>query len=184
MPWCSATDRLQIPVEEIDCFGEVKAVSPHDVLELLDDDECLPVSEAVIKDAFQAIIGEAFSRGDWAGEEEDLYSTRIAITGRRTPAALLLKGPGNQKSRRDGALTVANCNVNGDQIQRLFQSPAELFIIQYVGPIHSGLIKYARDKVEQKRHKGERATVCFIDGQDTARILKAFGRLPADQKGR
>jgi hypothetical protein len=81
-----------------------------------------------------------------------------------------VKGPGTK-----GTLTIAKCGKHGDQIQRLFQSPAELFVIQYIGEIHERVVGEAKEKVENLRSKEKEAVVTIINGYDTARLLIAYG---------
>jgi hypothetical protein len=97
--------------------------------------------------------------------------------GRRRPAAFLLKGNGLTRSE----LSIADCGKNGDQLLRLFQSAAELFVIQYVGPVSEAVIADVQSKVAARRAAGAGANFLIIDGQDTARLLYAFNRLPGVQ---
>ena len=81
-----------------------------------------------------------------------------------------LKGPAVK-----GRLTIAKCGKNGDQIQRLFQSPAELFVIQFNGEIDERIIEEARQKTSYLRSSGsEGAVFTVIDGLDTARLFSAY----------
>lgn len=75
---------------------------------------------------------------------------------------------------RTPQLTIADCGKNGDQIVRLFQMPASLYVIQYVGPIPDNIIKDVAVKLRKRRAEGEQAAFCVIDGSDTARLLHAF----------
>ena len=74
-------------------------------------------------------------------------------------------------------MTIADCGKNGDQIVRLFSSPGDLFVIQYVGPIAEMLISDVLGKIRERRASGKLAHFLIIDGQDTARLLHAYGRL-------
>ena len=64
---------------------------------------------------------------------------------------------------------------NGDQIQRLIRSPAEIFIIQYwsqVGEaVYEQLELLARGKSALENRK---VWYGVIDGQDSARLIKAY----------
>lgn len=73
-------------------------------------------------------------------------------------------------------MTIADCGKNGDQIVRLFESPAELFVVQFVGAISEAVIKDVETKVEHGRFQGKRAWFLILDGQDTARLLGATGK--------
>jgi len=74
-------------------------------------------------------------------------------------------------------MQLAHCGKNGDQVVRLFQSPAELFVVQFVGNISESLIKDIDGKVQHLRVKGRQAFYCIINGQDTTRLLAAYGYL-------
>ncbi len=74
-------------------------------------------------------------------------------------------------------MTIRDCGRNGDQIVRLFQSPAELFVIHYVGPIAEAVIEDVHGKTVARRAQGANANYLIIDGQDTARLLYAYNKL-------
>ena len=59
----------------------------------------------------------------------------------------------------------------------LMDSPARLFVVQFVGNISENLIRDIQGKVERLRGQGKDAAYCIIDGQDTARVLHAYGKL-------
>jgi hypothetical protein len=72
---------------------------------------------------------------------------------------------------------IADCGKRGDQIVRLFDTPANLFVIQYVGPIADLLIKDVRGKAANLQASGKDAYFLIMDAQDTARVLHAYGKL-------
>jgi len=160
---------LSISVDEIDSFNKVKALSASKIQDLV------PLShpENQIQSWFEEIIGEPEHKKDWGGEISDLFTTRLLINGIRRNSAFLLKGPG-KKIRN---LKISDCGKNGDQIQRLFRSPAEVFVIQFIGPITEAVIEEAKSKTLLLRHEGIDAQFCIIDGYDTARILKVYGKI-------
>ena len=160
---------LTITVDEIDSFNQVKNVSLEEVKALVP----LNYSEEQIQNWFEIIIGEPIHKKDWGGETNDLFSSRLLINGKRKNSAFLLKGPGIGVK----TLEISYCGKNGDQIQRLFNAPAELFIIQFIGSISEAVIEEAKSKTLLLRHRGINAQVCIIDGYDTSRILKAYGKI-------
>jgi hypothetical protein len=91
----------------------------------------LNVLEDKVQVSFEKVLGESFHKKDHGGEESDLFSTFVVVNGRRVPTAFMLKGRGLKKPE----LTIADCGKNGDQLVRLVQSPAELFVIQFVGAV-------------------------------------------------
>ena len=72
-------------------------------------------------------------------------------------------------------MEIRDCGSNGDQILRLCESPAKLFVIQFVGRISEAVISDIDGKVRQMRSQGRDAWYCIMDGQDTARVLRAYG---------
>jgi hypothetical protein len=126
-----------------------------------------------VQRAFEEIIGVSFHKKDWGGETNDLYTSDVRYKARRIATAFLLKGNGLRK----GTVNIANCGKNGDQLVRLFDSPAELFIVQFVGDIAENVIRDVEGKVENLRRKGKNACYCIMTGLDTARVLCAYGKL-------
>lgn len=80
------------------------------------------------------------------------------------------KGPGMQ-----GTLTPKKLGKNGDQIQRLFLSPAEIFIVQYHSQIDQSVIEQmiAFATLNSVRER-KRIYYGVIDGDDTNLLLKAY----------
>jgi len=163
-------DRLYI--EDIDSFQKVRDVNPTKVDAFLSNG-FLAWSEDRVQLALEQILGVSFHRRDWGGEINDLYTANVVVSGARRASAFLLKGPGIGKKE----LTIADCGKNGDQIVRLFTTPAELFVVQYVGPVGDMVIKDVQGKVTELRARGANTHYAIIDGQDTARILHAYGKL-------
>ncbi len=160
------TTSLKVYIDDISSFNAVKSINTQAVNELMP----LGLDEDYIQSCLEKIINEPFHKNDWGGETNDLYTTRIEKdAGKRISAAFMLKGKG-LKSK----LTIKNCGKNGDQIVRLFESPAEIFFIQHIGEISEEVIKDAEGKAELLRRRGKLVYCCFIDGYDIARILKAY----------
>ena len=163
-------DRLYI--EDIDSFCKARDVNPAMVMEILENG-FLRRSEEQVQLALEQILGVSFHRKDWGGEINDLYTANVMVNGARRATAFLLKGPGIGRKE----MTIADCGTNGDQLVRLFTTPADLFVVQYVGPIADMLIVDVRGKVAELRAQGKEAHFLIVDGQDTARVLLAYGKL-------
>ncbi|GEM54322.1 hypothetical protein B0A58_06560 [Flavobacterium branchiophilum NBRC 15030 = ATCC 35035] len=159
-------------IEDIDSFKNVRDINPS-LVDCVLENGYFDKSEDEVQMVFEQIINESFHKKDWGGEENDLYTSNILINGRRTSSAFLLKGNG----LRNKTMEIKNCGKNGDQIIRLLQAPAELFIIQFVGNISENVIKDIEGKINEKNLKGQNAYYCIINGQDTARIFKAYNKL-------
>jgi hypothetical protein len=159
-------------VEDIDSFRRVRDVNPAMVAQYLNNGY-LDWPEDRIQLALEQILDVAFHKKDWGGETNDLYTANVVVNGRRTPTAFLLKG--NGLKRND--LRIRDCGANGDQLVRLFECPAELFVIQFVGLITEMVIADVQGKVAQRRASGQQAWFLIMDGQDSARVLHAYGKL-------
>lgn len=165
-------------VEDVDSFAKVRDVNPALVRHLLSAGR-IELSEDAIQLSLESILEVPLHRRDWGGEVNDLYTANLVLNGRRRATAFLLKGAG----KRAKELQIADCGKNGDQLLRLFHSPADLFVVQYVGPVSDAVISDAHGKTMQKRAQGSAANFLVIDGQDTARLLLAYGKLPHPSAG-
>ncbi len=165
--------RPRVFIDDIDSFAEVGRISAADVSDLLDDAVYLDMLENDIQVALEAILAVPFHKKDWPGEENDLYAD-IKLDGKRIAAAFALNGRGKANGMR--ILHPKHCGKNGDQIGRLFQSPAQLFVIQFVGEVAEAVIKEMEEKAMYRQLRGQEAHYCVINGQDTARLLRAYGK--------
>jgi hypothetical protein len=165
--------QVRLYIEDMDSFNKVKDVESTAVSHLLREGGYLDISEELIQMALEEIINEPFHKKDWGGEYNDLYSANLYINGVRTSSAFLLKGNGLKKR----VMEIKDCGQNGDQLIRLVESPADLFIVQFVGNISESVIKDIEGKVNELRSRGRVAYYCIINGQDTARLLYAYGKL-------
>jgi len=129
-----------------------------------------PIPETVFKRGIQKILGEKGRFEDWGGEKNDLYTSRLKIDGRRRTAAFGFKGKGLDKK-----LTPRYMGKNGDQIQRLFQSSAQVFIIQHWREIDQSVVEQMEVFAKVKSlASGEPILFGSIDGEDTNRLLLAY----------
>jgi hypothetical protein len=156
------TDAKQVTIDDIDSFAKVRGVTT--------EQECLPIDERRLKDGFKKILGEQGAFQDWGGESDDLFSTRLVLDGVRRNVAFGFKGKGTT-----GVLTPKKMGKRGDQIQRLFRTPADVFLVQYWSQIDESVIEQMR-KFAIASSVSERKRILYgvIDGQDTTRIVKAY----------
>jgi hypothetical protein len=155
-----------ITIDDIQSFAKVRSVRPGAHVGL---------RESAIKEGLLRIIGDRGRFKDWGGERNDFLTGKLLIRGRRRVAAFALKGPGIS-----GLLTPARMGTNGDQIQRLAQSPAQVLVVQYHGQVADSV----REQVQlfaQLKSVWESRPIwfCIIDGDDTSRLLDAY---PAEFK--
>ena len=151
----------EITIDDIDSFVAVKKVknAPDRV-----------ISENAFKTGIQKIIGEKGKFQDWGGEPNDLFTTRVQLKGKRITTAFAFKGPGTS-----GILTPAKLGKNGDQIQRLFLSPGDIFMVQYHGQIGQAVVEQMKAFATLNSvREGKQIWYGLIDGEDTRRLLAAY----------
>ncbi len=152
-----------ISIEDIDSFSRVRTVR-------VEPGDYTPISESRFKTGIARILGESGRFRDWGGERNDLYTNRVRMSGRRYPAAFAFKGPGTR-----GILTPRHMGKNGDQVQRLFKTAANVFVVQYWGQIAETVVEQMEEFAKAK--SAVEGTVVFfgiIDGDDSNHLLKAY----------
>lgn len=116
-----------LTVDEVENFSKIKLLKAAKLPKKM-----IParLPETIFKYGIANILGNRGTFKDWGGEKNDLYTSNVSVKGRRYPAAIGLKGPATK-----GVLTPGKMGHNGDQIQRLFDSDAQVFLVQYEGQI-------------------------------------------------
>jgi len=153
----------QVTVDDIDSFSRIREV------EVLVG-TYTPIPEARFKRGIARILGDSGEFQDWGGETNDLYTTKLRMFGSRVTATFAFKGPGKK-----GILTPAKMGKNGNQIQRLFRLPADLYVVQYWGQISEDVIEQLRTfAVAKAALGGERVFYGIIDGDDSTRLMIAY----------
>jgi len=158
-------------VEDIESFRKVRDVNRATVADILQEGY-LDRPEDSVQMALEQILDVPMHKKDWGGEINDLYTANVIVNGRRTETAFLLKGNGLKRR----VMEISDCGKNGDQLLRLIESPARLFVVQFVGNI-SESVRDIDGKVRGLRAHGKEAWYSIVDGQDTARLLRAYGKL-------
>ncbi|MGE5533364.1 MAG: hypothetical protein ACM3UN_03335 [Bacillota bacterium] len=155
-------DIKQITIDEIDSFEKVRIIT--------EVPENSPLLEKRVKIGVQKILKEPGDFLDWGGETDDLFSTRLLLNKERKAVAFGFKGRATQ-----GILTPKKMGINGDQIQRLFRAPAEVFFVQYWNTIDESIIDQMKIcAICKSVSEGRRIYYGIIDGQDTARLMLAY----------
>jgi hypothetical protein len=149
-----------ISIDEIDSFKDVRNI---------DGSRSGPIAEKKLKGAFAKIIGEKGSFKDWGGERSDLFSTKVHLGSRRVPAAIAFKGKATK-----GKLVPGKMGKNGDQINRLFTEPAEVFLVVYPGEIDSSVISQMRAFAIGSALSGARVMYGVVDATDIGRLRAAY----------
>ena len=124
--------------------------------------------EAVVKKGIVKLLGEQLDPKDWGGEPNDLFA-RVTINGKRKRAAFALKGPATK-----GPLVPGKMGKNGDQIQRLFASPAQIFFVQYEEEIKESVIDLMGRLATAKAITDGEVYYGVIDLTDTYRLRLAY----------
>jgi hypothetical protein len=124
------------------------------------------VPESVVKAAFAEILGEPDVPKDWGGEQFDLWTTRLSVEGQPLRAAFLFKGPAEFKP-----MTISSLGKNGDQVDRLSSTAADVLVIQHCHSITAPVVNMARVYASDPRHPRRYLT---IDGYETIKILRHF----------
>lgn len=152
-----------ITIDEIDSFSKVRKQRGT-------NKNFIPILESEFKEGIKQILNEHGRFRDWGGERNDLLTTRLMLKGKRRATAFAFKGRGTH-----GKLTPASMGKNGDQIQRLFLSPAEVFLIQYCGQIDDSVLEQI-EAFANIKSINEKKEIFYgiIDGQDTRRIIEAY----------
>jgi len=128
------------------------------------------ISERRVKTAFAELLGEPEVPADWGGEQFDLWTfNRLTVDGQPLRTAIAFKGPAKFHPMR-----IADLGKNGDQIDRLFQTAADLMIVQHCHAITAPVVNMLRVYAENPRHPRRYMT---IDGYDTHRILRHIGTI-------
>jgi len=152
-----------LTVDDIDNFTKVREVQV-----LVGTYTRIP--EKVFKRGIVRILRETGHFQDWGGESNDLYTTRVHLEGRRVAAAFAFKGPGTT-----GILTPGKMGKHGNQIQRLFRIPAEVYIVQHWGQISEDVTEQLHTfAVARSATGGERICYGVIDGDDSTRLVLAY----------
>jgi DNA-binding Lrp family transcriptional regulator len=153
----------QVFVTEIDSFAESARI--HAPAKVNFD----KLAEQAIKEGIQAIVAQEGRFKDWGGEVCDLYTGNIRHKGKRIATAFAFKGKATK-----GPLTPAKMGKNGDQVWRLFQAPARMFIIVYPRAIQESVIAEMRAHAVSRAQLGEKIFYCAIGGGDFARLYQAY----------
>lgn len=152
-----------ITIDDVDSFSKVRK---HPGM----NGKPTPMLEAKFKEGIKRILHEKGRFKDWGGERNDLLTTRLWFKGKRRATAFALKGKGLRRK-----LTPALMGKNGDQIQRLFSSPAEVFLVQYWDQIDESVLEQMSAFAKAKSAvEGKEIWYGVIDGNDSKRILRAY----------
>jgi len=84
--------------------------------------------------------------------------------------AFAFKGKGKK-----GVLKPKDFGKNGDQISRLFQMDAQVFVLQYWGQLDQSVYELMRSlAVARSALNQQRVDFGVVDGDDTQRLISAY----------
>ncbi|MGH9774701.1 MAG: hypothetical protein ACRD50_07115 [Candidatus Acidiferrales bacterium] len=153
-----------ISIDDVDQFAKAKKIRtvPNKLTP-----ERLP--ERTVKFGILRLLRELKFPKDWGGETNDIFSVKLRIHGRARRAAFALKGPSKK-----GTLSPGMMGKNGDQIQRLFNSPADVFFVQYEGEIAQSVIELMEELAKARALLSGKVHFGVINRDDTYRLRLAF----------
>lgn len=159
----------KITVDDIDNFSKVRSLKHTKVPKQLVPHR-LP--EKVFKYGMANILGNRGKFTDWGGEKSDLYTSHLKIKGKRYTASIGFKGPATV-----GTLTPRKMGHNGDQIQRLYDCDAQVFIVQYEGPIAESVSQQLKGLAVNKSVQDRRAVFYgIIPLEDSYRLRIKYAK--------
>ena len=153
-----------VTIDEVEQFAKARNVQPAPLMPE-------QLSEQQFKKGLLHLLQETKIPKDWGGETNDIFTTKLKIAGRTRRAAFALKGPAQK-----GTLVPRKMGKNGDQIQRLFRSPADVFFIQYEGDIAESIITDMEVWAQAKGVFGQEILFGTIDGDACVRLRRAYPR--------
>lgn len=153
-----------VGIDDVDQFKKVRKI--RKVPNALDP-ERLP--EQRVKRGILHLLRETKVPKDWGGESNDIFSVKLKICGKSKRAAFALKGPAKK-----GTLVPGMMGKNGDQIQRLFNSPAEAFFVQYEDEIGEAVIQLMEQLAKAKSVLSGAVFFGVIDRDATYRLRLAY----------
>ena len=164
--------RLSSVAVEVSCW-EIEAFTPYQHVSVLGLSLPFLEDEENVKRRLNALLGELVLHKDWGGELNDLYSAHCRVRGTTMPAAFMLKGKSVPRP-----LQIKNCGKHGDQLLRLTDSPANLFVVQHIDVIEQAVRRQVRMNIEALRARDVDAYCCFIDGTQTYQLMQSASSAP------
>lgn len=163
MPFASTLELQPNEIEQFTGMDRTWTPSKAEFARLAD------IPEYRVKELICDLLGEYDVPKDWGGEENDLFSDRLLIGGKRKTGAFLLKGPA-----KFHPMTPRDLGKNADQIYRLFNAPAQVYVVQHCHNVGAAV----RKTVEAYTlHRSFTAPCRYVimDGVATAQLLRAHG---------
>jgi hypothetical protein len=153
----------EVTIDDIDQFSKLRPLKKLPQLE--------PLTENEFKAGIQKLFKDTGVYKDWGGEKNDFYTNKLRMRGKRYTAGFALKGPGVGTKK----MGPGKWGRNGDQIQRLSETPASVFFLQFEGQIDQNSIDQLKKLTENKAHQENRNLFYgYIDRDDSTRLRLAY----------
>ncbi|MDX2145018.1 MAG: hypothetical protein SFV19_16815 [Rhodospirillaceae bacterium] len=163
-----------LTVDDIDSFAAVRRVGDPPATNF----DRLP--EQTIKEGFQKVLRQEGTFKDWGGETNDLFTGKMKYKGRRIHAAFAFKGKATS-----GPLVPKKMGKHGDQVNRLFGGPAQIFMVVYPREVKESIYEQMRVCALARAMSGDKIYYCVIGGSDFARLYYAYPKaFAAPKKGK
>jgi hypothetical protein len=152
-----------ITIDDVDQFLKVRRIRAAQ--------SGTPLPEAAFKRGLQALFRDTGVFKDWGGEHNDFFTNKLQIHGKRYMAAFALKGPGVGVR----CIMPGKWGKNGNQIQRLLEAPADIFMLQFEGQIHEDSVEQLKKLTELRAYQEKRTLYYgYLDRDDCARLRAAY----------
>jgi len=158
---------VNLTIDDIENFPAIHTIPSEEVKDyansaFLEDD---------VEECFLEALGEPYKEADSGSETRDLFTDKLVVKGQRLATAIMFKGRG-----LTGALSLDKCGTKGNQLLKLAKNnAAQCFIVQHVNKIEPDVKETLIDHALINT-RFDKIYVCFIDGVDTARLLKSRGK--------
>lgn len=157
---------LQLSVDDIEQFVGAMSSQRGKALDL---ELTRNTPEQMVKELIARLLGDETLHKDWGGEKFDHFSSNLLVDGQRLTGAFLLKGPS-----RFHPMEMTDCGKNGDQLVRLFETPADVYVVQHCHTIGAA-VRTTAEALAIRRSLIAPCRIVFMDGYATARLLRKHG---------
>jgi hypothetical protein len=158
-------EAIEITIDDIDQFKKVRKLNKNSQKPLS------PLPESRFKKGLQRLFKNYGEHKDHGAEIDDFYTNQLRMGGKRYSVAFALKGPGAGVK----ILEPGKWGKQGNQIQRLLQAPARVFLLQSELQIGEYSIDQLKKLTEHRANQEKRKLFYgYIDPHDSTRLRKAY----------
>ena len=158
-------EAVEITIDDIDQFKRVRRLNKNSQRPLS------PLPESRFKKGLQRLFKNYGEHKDHGAEIDDFYTNQLRMGGKRYSVAFALKGPGAGVK----ILEPGKWGKQGNQIQRLLQAPARVFLLQSELQIGEYSLDQLKKLTEHRANQEKRKLFYgYIDPHDSTRLRKAY----------